>query len=897
MKGVFYLQSFYSIMQSVNSLESLVKKAKENHYDFVALSDHHNLYGMVEFFTLCHQYKIKPVIGMKITLDLKNIITAIPQVSFLIYALNDQGIRHLIQISNLLQIQNRPITLKELSFFQNNLFVILSNIDCFFDNLLKSNVFQQVIQKLKEYCQHFYFGLSLQSDELEMFTEILLQWVALYKIKIVPTHQTKYLTEAEMPVYKIMAQLTNQHTILRKIQNHNLSFQFLTIEQKDKLYQVYYQNYSQMFLNLSELISSIQYQYVGLKSFRIPVFSPNNNINSFDYLKQKTHQALESKLFVGSRIPITYRQRLEKELQIIHDMDYADYFLIVSDIVCFAKNKGILVGPGRGSSSSSLICFLLDITEIDPLVYHLLFERFLNPQRRKKPDIDLDFPDDQIKTVLQYIVHKYGAAYVASIITFNTWTAKSFLRMIPELQKKVFFEQFLDKIDLDSIAHQIEGIPRFTGKHSAGLIISNKNLFTSLPVQRNQQTHLPCLYQTQFDAKQLENIGLLKIDVLSLKNLSLVNKILNKIKNSISFSWHRIPLDDLPTYKNLQKAQTDYIFQLESFSAKEVLKKVKPCNFNDLVAVLALNRPGPKNYINHYCLNKQNQNFTYLHPHVDIVLKNTYGIILYQEQIMEIAVRFAGYNLGESEILMTKLSQNKTIQQKALKIFVDKSVKQGHSIFLANRVFNYILQFSKYSFNKSHSVSYSLISYRMAYLKTHHFVPFFMVFLDEYQKNLLETAKLFKQMKKEYKLNFLLPNLFLSSINYRFVNNSFLLPLTFVPGMNEEISLFIIKERQKKQFVDFFDFKKRCRFVLNSSLLKNLIWMSVFDDFGLTKKDLMQQADLENFEHEQYLLSSRKDSFLYFNTREEYQFLQIKEQVYRILGFDLYDILSFKHSR
>ncbi|PQP79876.1 DNA polymerase III subunit alpha [Candidatus Phytoplasma phoenicium] len=895
MKGVFYLQSFYSIMQSTNSLESLVKKAKENSYDFVALSDHHNLYGMVEFFNLCQKYQIKPVIGMKITLDLKNITTKIPQVGLLVYAFNDQGIRHLIQISNLLQTQNRPITLKELIFFQNNLFIILSNIDCLFDNLLESNIFQQVIKKLKKYCKRFYFGLSFQSDELEMFAEILLQWVSLYEIKIVPTHQTKYLSETELPVYQILAKLNNQTTILQKIHNNHLSFQFLTMEQKDEIYQFYYKNYPHIFLNLLELISDIKYHYFSLNSFNMPLFLPKSQVNSFDYLKQKTYQALESKFLSFSKKPtFIYCQRLEKELKIIHDMNYADYFLIVSDIVVFAKNKGILVGPGRGSAASSLICFLLDITEIDPLVYNLLFERFLNPQRKKKPDIDLDFPDDQIETVLKYIVDKYKPAYVASIITFNTWTSKSFLRIVPELKKqKVFVEQFWSHINLESVASQIEGIPRFTGTHPAGLVISNKKLFASLPVQSNQQAHFPCLYQTQFDAKHLESIGLLKIDLLSLKNLSLVHKILNKINSSESFFWHQIPLDDVSTYKTLQKAQTDYVFQLESFSAKEVLKKVNPRIFDDLVAVLALNRPGPKKYINNYCFNKKNNNITYLHPNVDIVLRNTYGIILYQEQIMEIAVRFAGYNLGESEILMKILSQNKTVKQKETQVFIDKSVNKGHSTFLANRVFNYILQFSNYSFNKSHSVSYALISYKMAYLKTHYSIAFFMVLLEEHNKNLLETAKILKQMKKEYQLSFLFPNLFLSSTNYQFVNNCFLLPFTFIPGMSEENSLFIIKERQKQKFVDFFDFKKRCRSVLNSSLLRNLILMSVFDDFGLTKKYLMKQADLDNFEHEQYLLQNQNESVSYLDTQEEYPFLYIKENVFRLLGFDLYDIFSF----
>ncbi|MDV3167068.1 MAG: DNA polymerase III subunit alpha [Vigna little leaf phytoplasma] len=922
MEGIFYLQSFYSIMDSVNSLEGLVKKAKEQNYDFVALSDYENLYGMIEFFHLCDKYQIKPIIGMKITLNLEEIDNNLLPIGILIYALNNQGVKNLIQISNILRTQKRSLHFSELKLYRNDLFCMLTSIDCLLYNNFHSDVIHKIIKKLKQTYQHFYLGLSLQSNELYIFSEIFLSWALQHKVQITPTHQTKYLEQNDSILYEIFTHFLNRKSILDKMKNDNLSFEFLTRKSKQDYYGFHYNKYFQDFLNLKQFIPQIQYsQNFGMKNFHLPIYSQNKFPSSFQYLYHKTHKALKDKNISYKNIDASvYLQRLEKELQIVKQMNYADYFLIVSDIVHYAKKQEILLGPGRGSSASSLICYCLGITEIDPLVYNLLFERFLNLKRQKLPDIDLDFPDDQIVKILKYIVDKYKADYVANIITFNTWSSKYFLKIIDELKElqkqktasklKQFlyndkfhykYELILQKIDsisrdeFDIVVQRIDGIPRFTGTHPAGIIISNHSLLTCLPIQNNPQTYLPFKYQTQFDAQNLEKIGLLKIDLLSLKSLTLVRKILKTIQKPISLVWDKIPLNDSETYQTLQKAKTDYIFQLETVSAKKVLIKIKPQNFEDLAAILALNRPGTKNYIDAYCINKQKKSTLNLSPKVDAILNNTYGIILYQEQIMEIAVHFAGYDLGESEILMKNLSKKKNEKhslQKINKYFIDKSLKQGHSIILANRVYNYMLKFSDYSFNKSHSFAYALISYRMAYLKTHYFISFVTVLLNEFKKNSLETFKLLLQIKKEYNIHIKLPNLQLSDVDYKFISQCFILPFTIIPGISEEISIFIIKEREKKKFVDFFDFKIRCHSVLTNELLQKLIWLGVFDDWGLTKRYLIKKSKLEYLEHERYLTPSLiLDSNLPSARKEDYSYLDISKKVEQILGFNLYQIL------
>ncbi|KXT29276.1 DNA polymerase III, alpha subunit [Candidatus Phytoplasma oryzae] len=881
MLGVFYLQTYYSIMSSTYSIESLIKKAIKNNYDFVALSEEENLYSMVDFLELCNKYKIKPIMGIKIYLYL-DFLSSSQKIGFLVYSFDDIGLQNLIKISNFIKIKRNHITLKELLFFQEGNFFILSNIEFVFINLLDTEIIKKILFKLKSEIKYFFLGISLQSNFLEMFANIFFSLAEKLNLQVVAVHKTHFLEEEEKDIYELLLKLSN-----KKI-NKKFNFQFLEKEKIIKDYQVYFNDYKHLFLDLKKFMENIQYQTI----FNNIIYSlPSLKLfdiyeNSYQCLRKIVFDNLFKKISQKSINFALYLERLEKELNIIKKISYEKYFLIVYDLISYAKKKKILLGPGRGSSSSSLVCFLLGITEVDPLLYNLIFERFLNLYRNKMPDIDLDFPDNKLNIILKYIVKKYGINHVANIITFSTLTVKSILNNITYMNYKISNNE-IKKLN------KLEGIPKFIGTHPAGIIISKNNLLKFLPIQKNIQINSPFLYQTQLDAKQLAKMGFNKIDLLSLKSLTFIEKILQKISKKFRISWNQIPLDDLDTFSTLQKGDTEYIFQLESPNAQNILKKVCPKKIEDLVDVLALNRPGPFFFLNNYLKYKDRKSTKIIDESIDFIIKKTNGIILYQEQIMEIAFYFAGYNLSESENFMNSITRNKLkkdnndfIQIK--ENFLHKSQKKGNSLYLSNKIYNYIIQFSNYTFNKSHSVAYSLISYRMTYLKTHYFLFFFAVLLDEYVKNSLITFQIIKKIKKKKNIIFVKPSVFESTSEYQILDdNKVLLPLTLIKDLSFQICELIIKEREKRKFYDFYDFLTRCKYFLNNSLLRNLIFAGSLDFFGLKRKTLFQNSNLDFLEHEKYLTPFKKK----IEKETEYSLEYLKKENIKIFGFFLNELI------
>ncbi|MDO8168148.1 PHP domain-containing protein [Candidatus Phytoplasma melaleucae] len=884
MTGVFYLQSFYSIKQSVNSVESLVKKAKENQYDFVALSDFENLYGMLELVSVCEKYKIKPLVGMKIRVTV-NMFSRNILIGLLVYASNDIGINNLTKISNIIQI-NGKITLSEINNLQDGIFAILSNIDLIFCDMLKQKwldlpeeevLVTEVLKHFQIYLKCFFFGLSLQSYLLEYSANLFLLIVSKLNIKVVITHKTNYLELKEKKVYELLKQLSKSNSL----KNEDLSVQFLDKEQIFLKYKPFLDIYQKNFLDLKTFLDSVTYNHVFSKQLHLPSFNSFERQKSFQYLKRIVFLFLS---FYKKTHKISfdlYNRQLEKELHLIEQMNCVDYFLIVADLVNYSKKKGILLGPGRGSSVSSLVCFCLQITEVDPLKYNLLFERFLNDQKKTIPDIDLDFPDDKIDIIIKYIINKYGVDYVANLITFNTYSIKT---LMSDLNHD--FNESL----YNDISNIVKGIPRFVGTHPSGIVITNKHLLHNYPIQLNH-SHSSILYQVRFDHSQLSRIGLMKMDLLNLKSLSVIEKILKNIDQTQQISWHQISLNDAKTYHTLQTGDTDYIFQLESDTAKNILKKIRPQTIEDLADVLSFNRPGPKKFIDLYCTNKQKLKKNFIHFDFDFILQKTYGILLYQEQIMEMIYHFAGYNLAESEFFMKRMIKNQKTylnENELKKEFIYNSVKiQKHSPELSSQVYDYISKFSNYTFNKSHAIAYAIISYKMAYLKTHYFLFFGLVFLDEYKKDSQKTSELLIKIKKEVCL--LKPNILQSEANYKLWEGKLLLPLTLISGISEDICLTIIKEREKQKFYDFYDFKQRVKHILNNNLLENLIFAGALDIFGLSRETLICHSKFEYLIHENLLsLFPKKNRNIDLQNLQK--FLKTKHLI--VFGFDLDAIVA-----
>src|SRR5690625_3818535 len=507
----------------------------------------------------------------------------------------------------------------------------------------------------------------------------------------------------------------------------------------------------------------------------LPTYPTPNDVSAHKYLEQLCWESVGEKYH---KVTKDVRNRLTYELEVIQSMGFSDYFLIVWDFVQYAKNSNILVGPGRGSAAGSIVAFILGITEVDPLKYNLLFERFLNPERISMPDIDIDFADDRRDEVIQYVREKYGDDHVAQIATFGTFGARSLLRelfktMGIDQQDSYYILNFIPSHTSQSITDSIkksrelkdyiknskklkllfkiaiilEGLPRHIYTHAAGVVISEKPLTNHVPLTKGtNETNL-----TQFQMDDLEAIGLLKMDFLGLRNLTFIDQILKSIsyRTNQSVSINHIPTEDSKTFKLLQEGRTNGIFQLESQGMRQVLRKLRPTNFEDIVAVNALYRPGPMDYIDTYIERKaSNEDVHYIHSELKSILEKTYGVLIYQEQIMQITHKIAGFSLGEADILRRAISKkSSSIINDQKQAFVNGCLKNGYDRSIAEEIFLWIKRFSNYGFNRSHAVAYSKISYQLAYLKANYPKDFLAELLSSVGNQKEKVSQYIKEAK------------------------------------------------------------------------------------------------------------------------------------------------------
>ncbi|MDV3150628.1 MAG: PHP domain-containing protein [Candidatus Phytoplasma australasiaticum] len=909
MIGVFYLQSFYSIKKSVHSVESLVKKAYESKYDFVALSDVENLYGMIQLMKFCREYKIKPIIGVQIYIYFDLLKYRDIKISFLVYAFDNDGINNLIKILNFIQLNNK-ITVTDLQKFQDGIFCILSNLDFILCDILKDEIMNLTIYENKtlfifetlrffqKNIKKLFFGFSLQSFLLQDYAGFFLNIAKKLNLKVVLVNKTNYLVSEEKLIYQYLYKINDYQNNIKKFINPQqineqitLDVEFIDYKQIQERYQFYNINDFELFLDLEKFLPLIKYDISPPST--VCDFKHDLDCDNFKYLQKKANNFLTYYLQKNINIKkhIFYIQQLQKELILIKKMNYVDFFLIVFDLIQYAKNQKILIGPGRGSSVGSLLCFCLGITEIDPVKYNLLFERFLNFQRTTVPDIDIDVPDDQVTRMIKYLVDKYGIEHIANLITFQKYSKDSFLMDLKLInQNGIEINISHAKAICSRFASIIQGIPRLVGTHPSGVIITKLDLSKHLPIKKNSNNSV-ILYRVQFDHKQLEQLGFIKLDLLNLRNLFLINKIVTLIEqtNQIKIDLSNIPLNDSNTYNILQKGDTNYIFQLESLSARKVIERLKPKTFEDLVAVLSFNRPGAIKFVDLYIKNRINQESKFIDIEiVDNILCDTYGVVLYQEQMMRIASEFAGYNLGQADLFMRQImaKSSESVKINLKKSFITQSVLYQRTDEMASKVYDYIAKFSNYIFNKSHGVAYALISYRMAYLKANYLLYFGIVYAEEYPDDYANIRTWLSQIKKYIKIQ--KPHILYSDVsNFRILNNQLFLPLNFIRDISLEICRTLIKERSIKKFENFDDFKIRLKNVLNKESLQKFIFAGALDNvFALTRIQLLQNCDFNYIEHSQYLTNFRKKEF-----KDNYDQLILKKNFQNAFKFKL-DIID-----
>ena len=787
----------YSLLKSLIKLPDLISFLLENNIKECAICDE-NLNGFMDFYLKCKENNIKPIIGLD---------TVYESMHIYVYAKNYLGYQELLKIDYLKDNMN-------LSYLENsNLLVIIpfKSID--------------IYEKLK-YKDNVYIGFC---NDIEKNNALLIS------DKIVYVDNVRCLFKKDISYLKYLKMLNDNF-----VYNDNAYYKTSSFEDIQTTY---------------EFSKQINLEIPFDKKY-IPKY--NNSDNNYEYLKKLCILGL-NKRFNG-KVSNKYKERILYELDVINKMGFVDYFLIVYDYVLYAKKNDIFVGPGRGSAAGSLVSYSLGITNIDPIKYDLLFERFLNINRKKMPDIDIDFESDKRINMIEYVKNKYGFDKVAVGLTFNNYKAKLILRDIAKLLKvdsnvfdkfikninsslslkenyqnekvKKYIEMYSELKNLYDISYHLEGLKKNTSTHAAGVIISSEKLGKIIPITNEDGT-----LKTGIEMPYLEKMGLLKMDFLALEKLNIISKVSKKIKN---FNINNIPLDDKKTLKIFYDADTDDIFQFESSYAKSVLDKLKITSFNELIVSLALVRPGANKQIDEYLKNKK-EGINLTGDLADI-LGSTYGTIIYQEQVMKIFEKVGGYSLFEADDIRVAISKKKEdIINAQHDKFVSGGIKNGYSKEFVEKLFNKIKEFGGYGFNKSHSVAYALVSYQMAYLKAN-YPKEFMFYLLENNKDISKCEKIFSSLKNSgYKL--LKPNINYSIDKYAEKNGYILLPLNIIRGLNDDIISKIIRVRENG-FNDIFDFFVKTNSFLNKETYLILIKSGALDIFKINKQTMIKNIDV-----------------------------------------------------
>lgn len=818
-----YVNSNYTFLSSLVKIDSLVKKCIEQKISSVALCDD-NMIATMYFYKECIKNNIKPIIALQIKIENE----------ILLYAKNYKGYQNLLKIVTL----KDEISYEILKKYSSDIICIIP-----YKSITSYN-------KLNNIFINTYVGISNKDEELQA-GKITDNLVFINKIL--------YLEKKESELYKYALMMKEKKNVFDNIE-FNDNFNYL-LDEKTILDLV-----SKKAIEETNKIRDMCDVKFPTSKNMIPHFPNNLNIPSDEYLTKLSIQGLT--LRFKNNVSDNYKKRLLYELDIIKQMGFSDYFLIVYDYVKYAKKSGILVSPGRGSAGGSLVAYSLGITDVDPIKYDLLFERFLNPGRITMPDIDIDFPDEYRDQVIDYTRHKYGEKKVAGIIAIGTLKAKAVLDDVARILKvdqnkvdrlKKFIdlnsklndvynqnEEFKAIVDNDErlkklydLALYFEGFPKNTTIHASGYIISEIDLDEIIPLVKQDG-----IYVSSYEMGYLEELGLLKMDFLGNRNLTTIMDILQSINEheNKKINFVDIPLDDKETLKLFYDIDTNGIFHFESDAMKNLLKGLKITKFDDMVAADALVRPGPdsKTYIER---KSKNIKITYPNEQLRKILEPTYGVLVYQEQIMQIANVMAGFSMSEADLLRRAMSKKK---RDLLKVqeekFIEGSIKNGYDYKTAKKIYEDILSFAEYGFNKSHAVAYSMIAFKMAYLKVHYPKYFYLNLLSMIIGNDSKTSYIIREARSKG-VKFYLPNINTSSEKYEIVEDGILFPLSNIKniGINTAIE---IKNIRKNKFKNLFEcLTKLTEIGINKKTIESLTYASCFQDFGYNKRTIIENLD------------------------------------------------------
>jgi len=882
-----HVHSHYSLLDGLAKIDDLIGRAKELGMDSLALTDHGNLYGAIEFYKKAKKAGIKPILGVEAYLAPHSRFDKRPKVDdtrfhITLLAKNETGWKNILKLvtqSNLEGFYYKPRIDKEILKELSEGIICLSGcyggeIAYYIKHKQNAEALAAAIWYKETFGENFYLEVQKHSPDLH---EPLIELGKKLGIKLVATQDVHYANKDDQTAHEILLAVQTSSKLddedRLSLKNYDVS---LSSEEDMR---VAFAHIPEAIENTAIIAEQCNVT-LELGKVLLPKFvPPDSTMSAFEYLKQLVNERIHTRF---PNITKEIQDRVDMELAVIERTGYADYFLIVQDYINWAKNHGIVVGPGRGSAAGSIVTFILRITNIDPLKYDLLFERFLNPDRIQMPDIDTDFTDIRRDEVLAYVREVYGNDRVAQIITFGSMAARAAIRdtgratgvpyaVCDELSKMIPFNptqgmkegwideclemvpEFKERYEKDpqakkliDSAKKLEGVARHASVHACGVVIAPEPLTNFMSLQKAPQGEDAII--TQFEMHAVEDLGILKMDFLGLKNLTIIEKTLRLIRENhgVDIDIDELPLDSDKAFELFRIGDTTGVFQFESSGMKRYLKELKPTELEDIIAMVALYRPGPIDLIPSYILRKHGQEeVTYLHPKLEPILGNTYGVGIYQEQMMRIARDLAGFTLAEADTLRKAIGKKiKELLAEQKTKLIDGMVKNGISKETAKAIWELFPPFARYGFNRSHAACYALIAYQTAYLKAHYPLEFTASLLNVSGTDVERITFLVSEIK-HLGINVLPPDINTSVKEFAADGKDIRFGLNAIKGVGVGVVDAIIESRNKLgPFVNFTEFLNRIHHRdLNKKSIEAFAKAGAFDSFGISRADLLESID------------------------------------------------------
>ena len=881
-----HVHTEYSLLDGACRIKDLAKACKERGMDALAITDHGVMYGIIEFYEACKNEGIKPIIGCEVYTANRTRFDKVPGIDndyghLLLLAKNNTGYHNLIKIVSKAFTEGyyyKPrVDLDLLREYSDGIICASACLGGDIPQLILRNDYEGAKELALVYNEIFGQGnyyLELQSNGLE---EQLIVNKALIKISdetgipLIATNDVHFVSRGDARAQDILVcvQTGKKYNDENRMKFNTDEVYLRTPDEMKELFKVR-KDALENTVKIAEMCNvTIEFGRPVLPQFDIP-----GGLTPAEYLRKLTYEGAHFRY--GENLPQEVEERIEYELSVIISMGYAEYYLIVWDFIKFAKDNGITVGPGRGSGAGSLVAFCLKITNIDSLKYNLAFERFLNPERISMPDFDVDFSDERRKEVIDYVVKKYGEDRVAQIITFGTMAARGAVRDVgrvldvpyndvdsiakmipmtpgkqttikgaieinPELKSK-YEENPVIKDLLDS-AIQLEGMPRNASTHAAGVVLTKDPVTDYVPVHKTGDSVV-----TQFPMAILEKLGLLKVDFLGLRTLTVIQDAVELVykNHGIKVNFDTMPMDDKNVYKTISDGKTLGIFQLESPGMTHFIMELQPDNLEDIIAGIALYRPGPMDQIPRYIENKKNPDkVQYLHPILEPILNVTYGCMVYQEQVMQIVRDLAGYTMGQSDLVRRAMAKKKhDVMEKERVNFVNGAAKNGVSEEISNKIFDQMIDFASYAFNKAHAACYAVVGYETAWLKTYYPVEFMAALLNSFIDRTDKIAQYIAECQ-QMDIKILPPDINMSYSKFTVKDSAIVFGLSAIKNVGGHVVDTITNERDENgNFKSFGDFCERIAATeVNKRCIESFIRAGVFTSLGVKRSQLLKNYE------------------------------------------------------